>query len=217
MQVARTNRWSALGSVGGLIASGIGANWAAMAISAAAAGPIILTLIAGLLVGGLILLALSGPGRPRGTISWRGQVVVGTITEVAVFGIPSIPPAWRDAVAVISTIVPALAAHGRRTAARVAALPEGAAQGVGDAARPDSAGVGCDHQALHLPLTFNQTLRGQRATIGKGQVSDEKSSIQRLRQLLSDRHLTYQEIQPRFLQELQQSRNEIVPELRLLL
>lgn len=44
MQVARTNRWSALGSVGGLIASGIGANWAAMAISAAAAGPIILTL-----------------------------------------------------------------------------------------------------------------------------------------------------------------------------
>jgi hypothetical protein len=62
MQVARTNRWSALGTVGGLIESGIGASWAAMAISAAAS-PITLMPITGLLVGGLILLALSDPGR----------------------------------------------------------------------------------------------------------------------------------------------------------
>ena len=47
MQVARTNRWSALGTVAGLIASGIGANWAAMVISAAAS-PITLMPITGL-------------------------------------------------------------------------------------------------------------------------------------------------------------------------
>jgi hypothetical protein len=111
MQVARTNRWSALGTVAGLIASGIGANWAAMVISAAAS-PITLLPITGLLVGGLILLALSGPGLPpSGSASWRGQAVVGAIAAVALLGIPCIMPGWRDAVAIISLIVPALAAR----------------------------------------------------------------------------------------------------------
>ncbi len=48
-------------------------------------------------------------------------------------------------------------------------------------------------------------------------VSDEKSSLQWLRQLLSDDPQTYQEIQPRFLQELQQNRGELLPDLRDLL
>ncbi len=48
-------------------------------------------------------------------------------------------------------------------------------------------------------------------------VSDEKSSIQWLRQVLAAGPMTYQEIQPRFLQELQQSRTELLPELRELL
>lgn len=48
-------------------------------------------------------------------------------------------------------------------------------------------------------------------------VSDEKSSIQWLRQLLGGGPQTYQGIQPRFLQELQQNRSELLPELRDLL
>lgn len=63
----------------------------------------------------------------------------------------------------------------------------------------------------------------QRAAVGAVEqftfyVSDEKSSIQWLRQLLtSDGPLSYQQIQPRFLQELQQNRSELLPELRDLL
>jgi hypothetical protein len=48
-------------------------------------------------------------------------------------------------------------------------------------------------------------------------VNDEKSSIQWLRQVLRDGPQSYQQIQPRFLQELQQNRNEVLPELRDLL
>lgn len=48
-------------------------------------------------------------------------------------------------------------------------------------------------------------------------VSDEKSSIQWLRQLLSDGPQTYQQIQPCFLQELQQNRGELLHKLRDLL
>jgi DNA modification methylase/predicted RNA-binding Zn-ribbon protein involved in translation (DUF1610 family) len=49
-------------------------------------------------------------------------------------------------------------------------------------------------------------------------VNDEKSSIQWLRQVLGEEGpLSYQQIQPRFLQELQQNRVENLPELRELL
>lgn len=48
-------------------------------------------------------------------------------------------------------------------------------------------------------------------------VNDERSSIQWLRQLLSEEPLSYQQIQPLFLQELQQNRVEQTPELQKLL
>jgi hypothetical protein len=48
-------------------------------------------------------------------------------------------------------------------------------------------------------------------------VNDEKSSIQWLRQQLSETPMSYQQIQPLFLQELQQNRTEQLPELHELL
>lgn len=44
-------------------------------------------------------------------------------------------------------------------------------------------------------------------------VSDEKSAIQWLNYILGKQHMTYQEIQPKYIQELHQSRMEKMPEL----
>jgi hypothetical protein len=78
------------------------------------------------------------------------------------------------------------------------------------------------HDGMHFLDTQAAEYDTKRAAVGDIEqftfyVSDEKSSIQWLRQLLSDGPLTYQDIQPRFLQELQQNRSELLPELRLLL
>jgi len=48
-------------------------------------------------------------------------------------------------------------------------------------------------------------------------VSDEKSAVQWLRTQLESEPQTYQDIQPKFLQELHQARHEKMPELRQLL
>jgi len=78
-----------------------------------------------------------------------------------------------------------------------------------------------DPEQQHM---FDEQAQGdqRRAEVGDVEqftfyVNDEKSSIQWLRQVLRDGPQSYQQIQPRFLQELQQNRNEVLPELRDLL
>jgi 16S rRNA G966 N2-methylase RsmD len=79
-----------------------------------------------------------------------------------------------------------------------------------------------ERDGMHFLETQAAEYDARRAAVGSVEqftfyVSDEKSSIQWLRQLLAGGPLTYQDIQPKFLQELQQSRNELLPELRLIL
>lgn len=80
-----------------------------------------------------------------------------------------------------------------------------------------------ERDGMHFLETQAAEYDQKRATVGAVEqftfyVSDEKSSIQWLRQLLTaEGPMSYQQIQPRFLQELQQSRTELLPELRDLL
>ena len=80
-----------------------------------------------------------------------------------------------------------------------------------------------ERDGMHFLETQAAEYDQKRATAGAVEqftfyVSDEKSSLQWLRQLLAaEGPQSYQQIQPRFLQELQQSRSELLPELRDLL
>ncbi len=80
-----------------------------------------------------------------------------------------------------------------------------------------------ERDGMHFLETQAAEYDQRRAAVGAVEqftfyVSDEKSSLQWLRQLLSaEGPQSYQQIQPRFLQELQQNRNELLPELRDLL
>jgi len=80
-----------------------------------------------------------------------------------------------------------------------------------------------EYDGMYFLATQAAEYQQKRATVGTVEqftfyVSDEKSSIQWLRQLLTaEGPQSYQQIQPRFLQELQQSRSELLPELRDLL
>jgi hypothetical protein len=79
-----------------------------------------------------------------------------------------------------------------------------------------------ERDGMHFLETQAAEYDQKRSAVGEVEqftfyVSDEKSSLQWLRQLLSGDPQTYQQIQPRFLQELQQNRTEMLPELRDLL
>lgn len=112
MRAIGLKRWNAPLSAGGLIAVSAGASWAAMAILAAAAGACVVIEITGLLGTGLLALLASRPGLPpNGAATWRAQALIGALTAAALAGIPAIPAPWRGSAAVLSVIVPALAAR----------------------------------------------------------------------------------------------------------
>jgi hypothetical protein len=112
MRAIGLKRWNAPLSAGGLIAVSAGASWAAMAILAAAAGACVVIEITGLLGTGLLALLASRPGLPpSGAATWRAQALIGALTAAALAGIPAIPAPWRGSAAVLSVIVPALAAR----------------------------------------------------------------------------------------------------------